>query len=131
MNARTVAIGRSFSFAASHVIEGLSPGHKCGRLHGHTYEVVVELAGQLDEVGFVVDFGELDWVASLIQSTLDHEHLNDVLDVNPTSENLALWLLDLVVDWAAKDDIAARVRDVSVTVRESPRTYATATGTVR
>lgn len=113
------------------MIEGLSPGHKCGRLHGHTYEVVVELAGQLDEVGFVVDFGELDWVASLIQSTLDHQHLNDVLDVNPTSENIALWLLDLVVDWAGQEDVAARVRDVLVTVRESPRTYATATGIVR
>lgn len=126
MSARTVAIGRTFSFAASHKIDGLVPGHKCSRLHGHTYEVVVELAGQLDEVGFVVDFGELEWVAALIESTLDHQHLNDILDVNPTSENLALWFLDRVVGWADDEELAARVQDVRVTVKESPRTYATA-----
>lgn len=90
-------IGKSYSFDASHQLHGLSEGHKCGRLHGHTYTVTVEIAGNyhsdwhegLEEPGFVVDFGELAPLKKYIDETFDHRHLNDVIKAEPTSENLA------------------------------------------
>jgi hypothetical protein len=53
-------IAKSFSFSASHKIEGLSADHPCSRLHGHNYEVEMILQSSvLDAVGFVRDYREL------------------------------------------------------------------------
>jgi 6-pyruvoyltetrahydropterin/6-carboxytetrahydropterin synthase len=57
----TYTIAKQFSFAASHHLDRLPPGHKCGRVHGHTYTVQVLLASEdLDEAGFVTDYADLD-----------------------------------------------------------------------
>ena len=86
-------IRKEFTFAASHILNGLPEGHKCGRLHGHNYTVVLELsAARLDLAGFVVDFGELRPFATLLDGTFDHRHLNDVMSGNPTAERLAEYL---------------------------------------
>lgn len=116
-------ISRSFGFSASHQLRGLRPDHKCGRLHGHTYTVVLELRGILDEVGFVVDFGELDWLSDLLADRLDHQHLNDILDINPTSENIAGWIADHVRDWLLRD-VRENVTGFGLAVSESPRSSA-------
>lgn len=92
-------IGKSFRFDASHQLHGLPDDHKCGRLHGHTYTVEVTLAGsELSGPGFVTDFGDLAPLKRYIDSTFDHRHLNDVLDVEPTAEHLArhlgVWCLE-------------------------------------
>lgn len=116
-------ISRSFTFSASHQLDGLPPHHKCGRLHGHTYSVALELRGTLDDVGFVVDFGELSWLAVLLADRLDHQHLNDVFDLNPTSENIAAWLADHVSEWLMQD-LRENVVGFGVTVSESPSSSA-------
>lgn len=83
-------IWKRFTFSASHVLNGLPEGHQCGRLHGHNYVVEVELRSDvLDRYGFVVDFGDLKLIRRWIDDALDHRHLNDVLDFQPTAENLA------------------------------------------
>src|SRR5579859_1071133 len=91
-------IGKSYSFDASHQLHGLPDGHKCGRLHGHTYTVTVEIVGEyrsdwagedLEAPGFVVDFGELAPLKAHLDGTFDHRHLNYIFDEEPTSENLA------------------------------------------
>lgn len=88
-------IRKRFSFSASHQLLGLPDGHQCGRLHGHNYVVYLELAAEtLDDYGFVVDFGDLKPFGELINETLDHRHLNDVLRVQPTAEYLAAYLHD-------------------------------------
>lgn len=88
-------ISKQFEFSASHVLEGLSPDHPCGRLHGHNYLVVVELQGDtLNSVGFVRDYGDLKAVKQFIDSALDHRHLNDVLMFQPSAENLARYLFE-------------------------------------
>ncbi|MGH3871580.1 MAG: 6-carboxytetrahydropterin synthase QueD [Pseudonocardiaceae bacterium] len=83
-------IGKRFSFDAAHILRGLPVGHKCARLHGHTYAVEIELSGrQLTAPGFVADFGDLAAFQSYLDENFDHRLLNDVLDVEPTSELLA------------------------------------------
>ena len=118
----TFVISKDFTFAASHVLNGLAEGHKCGRLHGHNYVVRVELSGPLNDVGFVVDYGDLAPFGEWINNTLDHRHLNDVLTtvINPTAENLALILASELRDQCSvPSDIT-----VAVGVSETPKTWA-------
>ena len=83
-------ISKEFAFEASHQLAGLPPDHKCSRLHGHSYRAVFVLeAPALNEVGFVRDYADLDAVREYIKGALDHRHLNDVLEGNPTAERLA------------------------------------------
>jgi 6-pyruvoyltetrahydropterin/6-carboxytetrahydropterin synthase len=57
----TFTISRRFSFSAAHHLDGLPTGHKCARVHGHSYAVEIRLTScGLDGAGFVADFGELD-----------------------------------------------------------------------
>jgi 6-pyruvoyltetrahydropterin/6-carboxytetrahydropterin synthase len=84
------AIGKRFGFCASHALPGLPSGHKCARTHGHNY--VVEVVLQADESeppGFVTDFGDLAPLKTYLDNAFDHRHLNDVLEVPPTSEHVA------------------------------------------
>lgn len=119
-------IGKRFAFDASHQLLGLPEGHKCGRLHGHTYHVDVQLAGgALDRHGFVVDYGDLKAVKNYIDDVLDHRHLNDVMGLEqPTAENLARFLFERFQPMLAPllaDDAYLE----SVTVAETPNTWAT------
>jgi len=83
-------IRKEFAFSASHILEGLAEGHPCGRLHGHNYVIVVELRStKLNDVGFIKDYRELDHIKKFIDDALDHKHLNDFLEFNPTAENMA------------------------------------------
>lgn len=92
-------ISKQFAFSASHILEGLPTEHPCARLHGHNYVVTVHLKSEtLNEVGFVKDYRELSLVKDYIDTELDHRHLNDVLDFNPTAEQMAKYLFDLFKD---------------------------------
>lgn len=83
-------ISKEFHFSASHQLKGLPDVHPCSHMHGHNYVVTVELqSDKLNDVGFVVDYRELDGIKQWIDNTLDHKHLNDVLPFNPTAENMA------------------------------------------
>lgn len=110
-------IAKQFHFSASHMLKGLPKGHPCGRLHGHNYVVEVILASEeLDMMGFVVDYGELSDVGRFIDDTLDHRHLNDVMPVNPTAENIAEFLFHAVG--------LTHPQIVAVRVSETPKTWA-------
>jgi 6-pyruvoyltetrahydropterin/6-carboxytetrahydropterin synthase len=84
------SISKEFNFSASHLLTGLPDDHQCARLHGHNYIVRLVLADSLlNEVGFVRDYGELKQFKTFVDDVLDHRHLNDVFDFNPTAENMA------------------------------------------
>jgi 6-pyruvoyltetrahydropterin/6-carboxytetrahydropterin synthase len=113
-------ISKRFAFSASHVLHGLGDDHPCSRLHGHNYEVeVIVEADDLDVRGFVVDFRELDPVKAWIDATLDHRHLNDVLDGQPSAEAIAR----CVHDWCASQ-LSIAVPVAAVRVWETPRACA-------
>ena len=89
-------ISKEFHFSASHILYGLKEGHPCLRMHGHNYVVTFCFRSeQLNEVGFVVDYRDLDTIKVFIDEVLDHRHLNDVIPgVNPSAENIAKYLFD-------------------------------------
>ena len=88
-------IGKRFTFEAGHRLGGLPAGHKCARPHGHSYTVeVIVTAGELTGPGFVTDFADLDPLKRHLAEAYDHRMLNDVIDAEPTSENLARHLFD-------------------------------------
>ena len=87
---------KQFRFEAAHRLPNVSPGHKCARLHGHSFAVTVWVSGEVGaKSGWVVDFAEISDAFSPVHDQLDHRYLNEVegLD-NPTSEILAMWLWD-------------------------------------
>lgn len=89
-------ISKQFAFSASHILEGLPEEHPCARLHGHNYIVTVHLkAKALNNIGFVKDYRELSEIKEYIDDKLDHRHLNDVMNFNPTAENIAKYLYDI------------------------------------
>lgn len=111
-------ISKEYHFSASHILHGLPEDHPCSRLHGHNYVVEVELQSEeLNEVGFVRDYHELDALKKYIDEKIDHRHLNDVLgENNTTAEQLAKHLYD----WCE-----SRWSEVSaVRVQETPKTNA-------
>lgn len=110
-------ISKQFAFSASHILEGLSEDHPCARMHGHNYVVTVHLKSkELNEVGFVRDYRALSIIKDYIDNTLDHRHLNDILDVNPTAENIARELYNRFVQ-----DIP---EIYAIEVSETPKTSA-------
>ncbi len=87
-------IFREFRFEAAHYLPNVTTGHKCGRLHGHSYRVEIQVTGAVSESsGMVLDFADIAVAFSPLMQRLDHHCLNEILD-NPTSENLALWIAD-------------------------------------
>jgi len=82
-----------FHFDSAHRLPFVPEGHKCGRLHGHTYTLTVVVDGPVGADGFVVDFDYVKRVVDPIVDQLDRRYLNDVpgLD-NPTVEVQLVWL---------------------------------------
>ena len=87
-------IWKEFTFEAAHLLPHVPDGHKCRRLHGHSYHVTVRVRGEPDpQHGWVMDFGDLKAAWRPIDAALDHRYLNDVPGLeNPTSEMLARWI---------------------------------------
>jgi len=83
-----------FTFEAAHLLPNVPPGHKCARLHGHSFRVEVHVSGPLDpHLGWVMDFADLKAAFRPLHDQLDHRYLNDIEGLeNPTSENLARWI---------------------------------------
>lgn len=85
---------KSFTFEAAHRLPNVPEGHKCARLHGHSFRVEVHVEGPVgDRSGWVVDFAEIKAAFDPIRDRLDHRYLNDIEGLeNPTSENVARYI---------------------------------------
>jgi 6-pyruvoyltetrahydropterin/6-carboxytetrahydropterin synthase len=87
-------IFREFTFEAAHQLPYVPDGHKCARLHGHSYRIEVRLRGPVGrDSGWVVDFADVSAAFKPLHEVLDHNYLNEIEGLeNPTSEILARWI---------------------------------------
>ena len=89
-------IFKVFRIEAAHRLPNVPAGHKCARLHGHSFAVELSVSGPPGEdTGWVMDFADVKAAFQPLYDQLDHHYLNDIegLD-NPTSERLAMWIWD-------------------------------------
>ena len=117
-----LSIAHRFRFEAARRLPRLAADHPCARVHGHGFEVELEVAGPLDaELGWVADYAELAAVWGEVGGELDHAYLNDIPGLeNPTSELIGVWLWGRLVQ---------RLPGlVAVSVMETPTTRATVRG---
>jgi 6-pyruvoyltetrahydropterin/6-carboxytetrahydropterin synthase len=87
-------IFKTFTLESAHRLPNVPAGHKCARVHGHSFRVELHVSGPVDaHLGWVMDFAEVKAAFDPLYRQLDHHYLNDVPGLeNPTSENLAKWI---------------------------------------
>ncbi len=106
-------VGVSETFDSAHYL----PNHpKCGKVHGHTYKVEVEVEGELKD-GMVIDFEDIKAILKDVVAKFDHRLINDFME-NPTCENICLAIFNEIKD-RLKDLKVIRVR-----VYENPDKWA-------
>lgn len=129
-------IAKEFKWEMGHRL----PFHegKCRNLHGHSYRCMIELTGQPDKNGMLLDYYELKKIVDPIIDKMDHSfmvfdkdlELIEMLDklgsnklvVNfeSTAENICVYLLNEV----RKSSLPSNVESIKVRVLETDNTYA-------
>ena len=89
-------IFKVFTVEAAHRLPHVPEGHKCARLHGHSFRIELHLSGPVDpQAGWVMDFADVKAAFKPIYERLDHHYRSDIPGLeNPTSEQLAKWIWD-------------------------------------
>jgi 6-pyruvoyltetrahydropterin/6-carboxytetrahydropterin synthase len=87
-------IFKVFQLEAAHLLPNVPAGHKCARLHGHSFRIEIHVEGEPDpKLGWVMDFADLKTAFAPLYDQLDHHYLNDIEGLeNPTSEMLSRWI---------------------------------------
>jgi 6-pyruvoyltetrahydropterin/6-carboxytetrahydropterin synthase len=93
-HSRRVMVSKEFTFDAAHHLHEYEG--KCKNLHGHTYRAVFGISGYVDEIGMMLDFGDIkDIWKEKIETYLDHRYINEMLPpMNTTAENMVVWLFE-------------------------------------
>lgn len=112
------------NFSSAHQLRGYKG--KCENLHGHNYKVEIFARGrELDNIGLLIDFGDLKHAADEIVNYLDHRNINELPpfdeELNPSAENLARYFLERIGDSVGDE----RVQVYKVRVYETPTSVAT------
>lgn len=108
-----VTLRRRYRFEAAHYLTAVPAGHKCANMHGHSYQVTIEVTGTVAD-GMLIDFDDLDVLVNQVIKPLDHTVLNARID-NPTVENVAPWI------WHRLADGPLRAFGLRVSVGETDR----------
>lgn len=120
-----VSVTKEFTFDSCHYLK-MYEG-KCANLHGHTYKLQVELFGDLDSRGMVVDFGDIKKVINeLIIDNVDHKNLNEVYSFNTTAENMVVYFYEIISAYLR--GINHDIHLLSVRLWETPTSFATYRG---
>ncbi|GGF23800.1 6-carboxytetrahydropterin synthase QueD [Halobacillus andaensis] len=119
---KRVLVSKEFTFDAAHHLHCYEG--KCKNLHGHTYKVVFGISGYTDEIGLVIDFGDIKTIwKEQIDIHLDHRYLNDTLPkMNTTAENMVVWIFEKMQEALVEEREDYRVEFVKL--YETPTSYA-------
>lgn len=95
---KVVELSKDFRFEAAHWLPSVPEGHKCRRMHGHSFRGEVIVRGPVDpQTGWLIDFADLRKAVAPIIERLDHYVLNDIPGLeNPTAENVAIWVWNAI-----------------------------------
>ena len=87
---------KDFTFEAAQTLPNAPEGHKCRRVHGHSFKVEISVEGEVDpKTGWIYDHAEISSAMKPLLRKLDHSYVNDIEGLeNPTSEVLAKWVWD-------------------------------------
>ena len=101
---------KDFRFEAAHLLPKVPQGHKCARLHGHSYQVRITIEGEVNpQTGWIMDFDVIQQAFEPLLEQLDHHYLNEVSGLeNPTSEHLAHWI------WERHKPVLAELKEVEI-----------------
>ena len=96
LSAMRIELRKVFQFEAAHLLPRLPESHKCRRLHGHSFQAEIVVAGDCDpELGWLVDYADISQAFKPLWEQLDHRYLNEIPGLeNPTSEHIAKWIWD-------------------------------------
>ncbi|WP_208590637.1 6-carboxytetrahydropterin synthase QueD [Gracilibacillus suaedae] len=121
---KRVMVSKEFTFDAAHHLHCYEG--KCKNLHGHTYKVVFGISGFVDDIGIVIDFGDIKNIwKEKIEIHLDHRYLNETLPkMNTTAENMVVWIFEMMEE--AVQDLPNQCRVEFVRLFETPTSYAEA-----
>ena len=132
-------ITQAFTFEAAHFLPNVPDGHRCRRMHGHSYRVELQLDGPIDPAtGWVTDFFAVEAAFAPLLARLDHHCLNEIEGLeNPTAELIAVWIWERVkprlpllaavrvyetpMCWAEHEGGAAKPPDVRPRRQKRPR----------
>jgi len=85
---------KDFTFEAAQTLPNVPAGHKCRRMHGHSFKVEISIEGEVDpHLGWIYDHAAITRSMDPLLDLLDHSYLNEIEGLeNPTIENMAAWL---------------------------------------
>jgi len=91
-----IRLVKTFTFEAAHFLPSFPEGHKCRRMHGHSFKADVIVEGDIPAgQHHLLDYGDIQAVIDPLRRQLDHNCLNEIEGLeNPTSEMIAKWLWD-------------------------------------
>ncbi len=98
MDGHVVELVKDFRFEAAHYLPNVPEGHKCRRMHGHSFRGEVAVRGPVDaRIGWLIDFADMKRAVDPVVARLDHYLLNEVEGLeNPTSEQIAVWMWERI-----------------------------------
>lgn len=110
-----------FRFDAAHQLK--DHNGKCSRLHGHSWEFIVEIEGDIDENNMVIDYSEVSKIVKpLLDEKLDHWHLNDTLkEDNPTSEFVSKYIYNFLKPYFTNNKYYLKAVEVKETCTSACR----------
>jgi 6-pyruvoyltetrahydropterin/6-carboxytetrahydropterin synthase len=117
-----ISLRRKFDFESAQHLPSFPEGHKCRRMHGHSFVLEVVVTGTVDpKSGLFYDHGKIAEAVRPIVDKLDHSCLNDIPGLeNPTLEVMAKWF------W---DTLSPKLPGLSeITLHETPRASCTYRG---
>lgn len=112
-------VKKRIEISAAHRLE-LDYESKCTNLHGHNWIIDVYLRSEkLDKNGMVMDFTH---IKREIHDKFDHKVINDVVDFNPTAENLAKYICDVLAPYCFRVDVQESTDNTASYIKDSRMT---------